>query len=152
MPSPAVPAAVLLTVAVRAGVRLRSPKPLPKACFTPPSTVPTTSSIANAMRRRWPSTRVKAGQPIPSETVIAMVNLEAKLNAAGVPEKEPMAASWRPTKSPAAPVMEEHAGWGSEYPPTTCATTKPISGLLHLAQAARQAGLRILFDKMRTAK
>jgi len=150
VPSPAVPAAVLLTVAVGAGVRLRSPKPLPKACFTPPSTVPTTSSIANAMRRRWPSTRVKAGQPIPSETVITMVNLEAKLNAAGVPEKEPMAASWRPTRSRLR--RDGSARRLGQPPDDLCNDKAHLKACFTWHKPLDRQGFVFSFDKMRTAK
>jgi hypothetical protein len=58
---------------------------------------------------------VKAGKPIPSGTVITMVQYKAKLNAAGDPEKD---ATGRFIKGELAGygVMEKRTGWGKEYP------------------------------------
>ena len=58
---------------------------------------------------------VKAGQPIPSGTVLTLVQYKAKLDAAGNPEKD---ANGRFIKGDllAYTVMEKRTGWGTEYP------------------------------------
>jgi hypothetical protein len=58
---------------------------------------------------------VKAGKPIPSGTVLTLVQYKAKLDAAGQPEKD---ANGRFIKGDlvAYTVMEKRAGWGGEYP------------------------------------
>jgi hypothetical protein len=58
---------------------------------------------------------VKAGKPIPSGTVLTLVQYKAKLDSSGNPEKD---ASGRFIKGDliAYAVMEKRAGWGSEYP------------------------------------
>ena len=57
---------------------------------------------------------VKAGKPIPSGTVLTMVNYKAKLGADGNPEKD---ANGRFMKGDLIgyTVMEKRAGWGAEY-------------------------------------
>jgi hypothetical protein len=58
---------------------------------------------------------VKAGRPIPSGTVLTLVQYRAKLNAAGEPEKD---ANGRFIKGELVgyTVMEKREGWGTEYP------------------------------------
>ncbi|MGE0853459.1 MAG: cytochrome P460 family protein [Hyphomicrobiaceae bacterium] len=58
---------------------------------------------------------VKAGKPIPSGTVLTLVQYRAKLNAAGEPEKD---ANGRFIKGELVgyTVMEKREGWGTEYP------------------------------------
>jgi cytochrome P460 len=58
---------------------------------------------------------VKAGQPVPSGTVLTMVLYKALATAAGEPQKD---ASGRFIKGPLAGyvVMEKREGWGAEYP------------------------------------
>ena len=57
----------------------------------------------------------KKGQPLPSGTVITMVQWKAKLDAAGNPEK---GADGRFVKGDlnGYAVMEKRTGWGTEYP------------------------------------
>ncbi len=57
----------------------------------------------------------KKGQPLPSGTVITLVQYAAKLDPAGNPEKD---ASGRFIKTNiiAYTVMEKRTGWGTEYP------------------------------------
>ncbi len=59
---------------------------------------------------------VKAGQPIPSGTVLTLVQYKAKLDASGQPEKD---ANGRFIKGDlfAYTVMEKRTGWGTEYAP-----------------------------------
>ena len=58
---------------------------------------------------------LKAGKPIPSGTVLTLVQYKAKLDAAGEPEKD---ANGRFIKGDLIgyTVMEKRAGWGTEYP------------------------------------
>jgi hypothetical protein len=58
---------------------------------------------------------VKVGKPIPSGTVLTMVNYKAKLGADGNPEKD---ANGRFIKGNLIgyTVMEKRTGWGAEYP------------------------------------
>ena len=58
---------------------------------------------------------VKAGKPIPSGTVLTLVQYKAKLDAAGQPEKD---ANGRFIKGDLIgyTVMEKRTGWGGEYP------------------------------------
>jgi hypothetical protein len=57
---------------------------------------------------------VKAGKPIPSGTVLTLVQYKAKLDAAGQPEKD---ANGRFIKGDLVgyTVMEKRTGWGGEY-------------------------------------
>lgn len=57
---------------------------------------------------------LKAGKPIPSGTVLTLVQYKAKLDAQGNPEKD---ANGRFIKSDliAYTVMEKRTGWGAEY-------------------------------------
>jgi hypothetical protein len=57
---------------------------------------------------------VKSGRPIPSGTVLTLVQYKAKLDAAGIPEK---GADGRFIKGElvAYTVMEKRDGWGTEY-------------------------------------
>jgi hypothetical protein len=59
---------------------------------------------------------VKTGQPIPSGTVLTLVQYKAKLDASGEPEKD---ANGRFMKGElvAYTVMEKRTGWGTEYGP-----------------------------------
>jgi hypothetical protein len=59
----------------------------------------------------------KAGQPLPSGTVLTLVQYAAKLDAQGVPEK---GADGRFIKTNIIgyTVMEKQTGWGAEYPDT----------------------------------
>jgi hypothetical protein len=58
---------------------------------------------------------VKTGKPIPSGTVLTLVQYKAKLDAAGEPEKD---ANGRFIKGELIgyAVMEKRTGWGTEYP------------------------------------
>jgi hypothetical protein len=58
---------------------------------------------------------VKAGQPLPSGTVLTMVNYKAKLNAAGEPEKDANGRFIKTDEIAGIAVMEKRTGWGTEY-------------------------------------
>jgi hypothetical protein len=59
----------------------------------------------------------KKGQPLPSGTVITMVQWKAKLDAQGNPEKGPDGRFVKGDLNGYA-VMEKRTGWGTEYPDT----------------------------------
>src|SRR4029078_6797631 len=99
---------------------------------------------------------LKAGQPIPSGTVLTLVQYKAVLNAAGDPEKD---ANGRFMKGDLIgyAVMEKRTGWGTEYPDEIrngeweyqafkadkTVNDKAAQELLHLPQAARHTRLRV---------
>lgn len=58
---------------------------------------------------------MKAGRPIPSGTVLTMVNYKAKLNAAGEPEKDANGRFIKTDEIAGIAVMEKRTGWGTEY-------------------------------------
>ena len=58
---------------------------------------------------------MKAGKPIPSGTVLTMVNYKAKLNAAGEPEKDANGRFIKTDEIAGIAVMEKRTGWGTEY-------------------------------------
>src|SRR5262245_15606772 len=59
---------------------------------------------------------VKAGKPIPSGTVLTMLNFKAKLGADGTPEKDANGRFIKTDELVGYAVMEKRAGWGAEYP------------------------------------
>ena len=109
-------AAVALTVAVRAGGdKVAFPADYAKGVL-----YTTVDRADNKQYRELYAPQaaidaVKAGKPIPSGTVLTMVNYKAKLGADGNPEKD---ANGRFIKTDilAYTVMEKRKGWGTEYP------------------------------------
>ena len=95
----------------------------------------------------------KKGEPLPSGTVLTLVQFAAKLDAQGNPEKGPNGRFIK-DKLLAYTVMEKRTGWGAEYPETMrngeweyqafradkSVNTAPSSRLLQLPQAARHQG------------
>ena len=57
----------------------------------------------------------KAGKPIPSGTVLTMVNYKAKLGADGNPEKDANGRFIKTDEIAGIAVMEKRTGWGAEY-------------------------------------
>jgi hypothetical protein len=111
----AVMAAVVLTASVRAGGdNVKFPENYAKGVL-----YTTVDRADNKQYRELYSTpeaiaAVKAGQPIPSGTVLTLVQYKAKLDASGNPEKD---ANGRFIKGDliAYTVMEKRTGWGIEY-------------------------------------
>jgi Cytochrome P460 len=58
---------------------------------------------------------VKAGKPIPSGTVLTMVNFKAKLGGDGNPEKDANGRFIKTDEIAGIAVMEKRTGWGAEY-------------------------------------
>ena len=65
---------------------------------------------------RYALDEIKAGRPLPSGTVITMVNYKAKLGADGQPEKDGNGRFIKTGEIAGIVVMEKRAGWGAEYP------------------------------------
>jgi hypothetical protein len=66
---------------------------------------------------KFAAEEAKAGRPLPSGTVITMVNYKAKLGADGQPEKDGNGRFIKTDEIAAIAVMEKRMGWGAEYPP-----------------------------------
>lgn len=58
----------------------------------------------------------RKGEPLPSGTVLTLVQYAAKLDANGNPEKDANGRFIKTDKILAYTVMEKRAGWGAEYP------------------------------------
>ena len=58
----------------------------------------------------------KKGEPLPSGTVITMVNYAVKLDAQGNPEKDASGHFIKTDTIAGYGVMEKRTGWGTEYP------------------------------------
>jgi hypothetical protein len=65
---------------------------------------------------KFAAEEAKAGRPLPSGTVITMVNYKAKLGADGQPEKDGNGRFIKTDEIAAIAVMEKRMGWGAEYP------------------------------------
>lgn len=112
-------AAVSLTAAVRAGGdKVAFPETYAKGVLYTTVDRPDNKQYRELYTSAEAIAALKAGKPIPSGTVITMVNFKAKLNAAGEPEKD---ANGRFIKGELAgyAVMEKRTGWGTEYPADT---------------------------------
>ena len=70
---------------------------------------------------KFAAEEAKAGRPLPSGTVITMVNYKAKLGADGQPEKDGNGRFIKTDEIAAIAVMEKRMGWGRSIRPT-CAT------------------------------
>ena len=82
-------AAVSLSVAVRAGGdKVAFPENYAKGVLYTTVDRPDVKQFRELYATKEAVDAVKAGKPMPSGTVITMVNYKAKLNAAGEPEKD----------------------------------------------------------------
>src|SRR5712671_1377165 len=109
-------AAVSLTVAVRAGGdKIAFPENYAKGVLYTIVDRPDNKQYRELFSTPEAVEAVKAGKPVPSGTVITLVQYKAKLDAAGEPEKD---ANGRFIKGDLIgyTVMEKRTGWGSEYP------------------------------------
>jgi hypothetical protein len=109
-------AAAALTIAVRAGGdNVTFPDNFAKGVLYTTVDRPDNKQYRELFITPEAMAAVKAGQPMPSGTVITMVQYKAVLNAAGDPEKD---ANGRFIKGDLVgyAVMEKRTGWGKEYP------------------------------------
>jgi hypothetical protein len=109
-------AAVSLTVAVRAGGDLvQFPQDYAKGILYATVERPDLKQYRELYAPAEAIAAIKAGTPLPSGTVLTMLNYQALLTAAGEPQRN---AQGRLIKGPLAAyvVMEKREGWGAEYP------------------------------------
>ena len=110
-------AAVSLTVAVRAGGDLVAfPQNYAKGVLYTTVDRPDSKQFRELYAPLAAIDAVKAGKPIPSGTVLTMVNYKAKLGADGNPEKDANGRFIKTDELAGLAVMEKRAGWGGEYP------------------------------------
>ena len=110
---------------------------------------------------------VKAGKPIPSGTVLTMVNYKAKLGADGNPEKDANGRFIKTDEVAGIAVMEKRTGWGADYPDDmrngeweyqafTAAKTvndkANLKGCFTCHKPLDKQDFVFSFDKMKTAK
>ena len=108
-------AAVSLTVAVRAGGdKIAFPENYAKGVLYTIVDRPDNKQYRELYSTPEAIAALKAGQPIPSGTVLTLVQYKAVVNAAGEPEKD---ANGRFMKGDLIgyTVMEKRTGWGTEY-------------------------------------
>jgi hypothetical protein len=111
-------AGVVGAVAVRAGAdNVNFPANYAKGVLYTTVDRPDNKQYRELYITRYALDEVKAGRPLPSGTVITMVNYKAKLNAAGEPEKDANGRFIKTDQIAGIAVMEKRAGWGAEYPP-----------------------------------
>jgi hypothetical protein len=109
-------AAVSLSVAVRAGGdKVAFPTDYAKGVLYTTVDRPDNKQYRELYATPEAIQAVKEGKPMPSGTVLTLVQFKAKLNAAGEPEKD---ANGRFIKGELVgyTVMEKRTGWGTEYP------------------------------------
>ena len=110
-------AAVSLTVAVRAGGdKIAFPANYAKGVLYTTVDRADTKQFRELYASKEAIDALKAGKPIPSGTVLTMVNFKAKLNAAGEPEKDANGRFIKTEEIAGIAVMEKRTGWGAEYP------------------------------------
>jgi hypothetical protein len=109
-------AAVSLTVAVRAGGdKVAFPGDYAKGVLYTTVDRPDNKQYRELYAPQAAIDAVKAGKPIPSGTVLTMVNYKAKLGADGNPEKDANGRFIKTDELAGIAVMEKRDGWGAEY-------------------------------------
>ena len=110
-------AAVALTMAARAGGdKIAFPENYAKGVLYTTVDRPDNKQYRELYAPKEAIDAVKAGKPIPSGTVITMVNFKAKLGADGNPEKDANGRFIKTEEVAGIAVMEKRSGWGTEYP------------------------------------
>jgi hypothetical protein len=110
-------AAISLTVAVRAGGdKVAFPADYAKGVLYTTVDRADVKQFRELYAPKAAIDAVKAGKPIPSGTVITMVNYKAKLGADGSPEKDANGRFIKTGEIAGIAVMEKRTGWGAEYP------------------------------------
>ena len=109
-------AAVSLSVAVRAGGdKVAFPADYAKGVLYTTVDRPDNKQFRELYAPQAAIDAVKAGKPIPSGTVLTMVNFKAKLGADGNPEKDGNGRFIKTDEIAGIAVMEKRTGWGTEY-------------------------------------
>lgn len=110
-------AAVSLSVAVRAGGdKVAFPADYAKGVLYTTVDRPDNKQFRELYAPKAAIDAVKAGKPIPSGTVLTMLNFKAKLGADGNPEKDANGRFIKTDELVGYAVMEKRTGWGTEYP------------------------------------
>jgi hypothetical protein len=110
-------AAVSLSLAVRAGGdKVAFPADYAKGVLYTTVDRPDNKQFRELYAPREAIEAVKAGKPIPSGTVLTMLNFKAKLGADGNPVKDANGRFIKTDELVGYAVMEKRSGWGSEYP------------------------------------
>jgi hypothetical protein len=111
-------AAIVITVAVRAGPdNVKFPVNYAKGVLYTTVDRPDNKQYRELYITQFAFDQVKAGKPLPSGTVLTMVNYKAKLGADGQPEKDANGRFIKTDEIAGIAVMEKRMGWGAEYPP-----------------------------------
>jgi hypothetical protein len=111
-------AVLTVTVAVQAGPdNVKFPEHFAKGVLYTTVDRADLKQVRELFVTRFAFEEVKAGRPLPSGTVITMVNYKAKLGADGQPEKDANGRFIKTNDIAGFAVMEKRAGWGAEYPP-----------------------------------
>jgi hypothetical protein len=111
-------AAILLTVAVRAGPdNVKFPVNYAKGVLYHTVDRADLKQFRELFITRYALDEAKSGRPLPSGTVITMVNYKAKLGGDGQPEKDGNGRFIKTDEIAGIVVMEKRMGWGAEYPP-----------------------------------
>jgi hypothetical protein len=140
-------AAVSLSVAVRAGGdKIAFPENYAKGVLYTTVDRPDNKQYRELFSTPEAIAALKAGQPIPSGTVLTLVQYKAVLNAAGEPEKD---SNGRFMKGDLIgyTVMEKRTGWGAEY-----ADDMRNGEWEYQAFKADKQDFVFSFDKMKSAK
>jgi hypothetical protein len=110
-------AAVSLSVAVRAGGdKVAFPADYAKGVLYATVDRPDNKQFRELYAPKAAIDAVKAGKPLPSGTVLTMLNFKAKLGADGNPEKDGNGRFIKTDELAGYVVMEKRTGWGTEYP------------------------------------
>jgi hypothetical protein len=111
-------AAIVIAAAVRAGPdNVKFPVSYAKGVLYTTVDRADNKQFRELFITRYALDEVKAGRPLPSGTVITMVNYKAKLDEAGQPVKDANGRFIKTDEIAGIAVMEKRAGWGAEYPP-----------------------------------
>jgi hypothetical protein len=110
-------AAIVLTAAVRAGPdNVKFPANYAKGILYHTVDRADNKQYRELFITKFAAEEAKAGRPLPSGTVITMVNYKAKLGADGQPEKDGNGRFIKTDEIAGIAVMEKRTGWGAEYP------------------------------------
>jgi hypothetical protein len=110
--------ALITAVAVRAGPdNVKFPVNYAKGVLYTTVDRPDNKQYRELFITQFAFDQIKAGKPLPSGTVITMVNYKAKLGADGTPEKDGNGRFIKTNEIAGIAVMEKRMGWGGEYGP-----------------------------------
>jgi hypothetical protein len=110
-------AALVVTVAVRAGPdNVKFPVNYAKGVLYHTVDRADNKQYRELFITRFAADEAKAGRPLPSGTVITMVNYKAKLGADGQPVKDGNGRFIKTEEIAGIAVMEKRMGWGADYP------------------------------------